>query len=333
MKTLKTFIFFERLPIEIQLEIFAFFSVKLRLTCAKVSKSFKKLADNELYWKKKCLYHREDLTSSTLHPIFENDWKSYILSFLFGRCICCRKKTACDNEILNVLICKKCEKSNDKFKTITVTECKKLYKVDLLATDLKYHPYINRYNMMCRNYLLTDVKNLIGEDKMENALMLSKQRSEKLLKTKKRKYDETVDKIMKLEDLPNIHHITRRIFTREENEQYEKRKSVLIMRLKNENLILRDDSQLCDSYINGEENDIEEVISTMKRMKGYHGGTNFSDQWNAYTDKLNLKDYEELSKTKRQEFENFLWKSYIKCIDQTDDKNELNDDDESDDDE
>jgi hypothetical protein len=146
-------------------------------------------------------------------------------------------------------ICNNC-KELDKYNLITKTSSKEIYLLDNDdLTHLKKYEGENRYGPVTY-YTKEDLINYTAE-KYNFELFNFNERLEEL--------KQIVNK--KKEDKRKMLEIKR-------NEKRDKRKESLIKHLKNAGLELRDDSQLCENYINGDKTfTIKFIVRRMCEMK------------------------------------------------------------------
>jgi len=144
---------------------------------------------------------------------------------------------------------------NNKNKMITATDCKKEWYLndnDLLNLNV-ISTYNKKYKKMMRLYYKNEIIEYVlikyGGSKKFYEFINNK------INNKNKRFLNKADKI-------------------------NKRKELLIEKLKEHNLTLRNDSVVCDDYINGIRDDINEVVMTMVEMNYYMTKTNYKSIMN-----------------------------------------------------
>ncbi len=183
-------------------------------------------------------------------------------------CYECTKKTVRKFNFNDILLCKKCENNSlnnsDKYRQISKTDAKEQFYLnddDLKKIQSKIikNP-IYGYTGFMTLYLYTDVIQLVNEKydnfeeyKIEKEKILNKKRTKRLENKRLRS---------------------------------EIRKSELINELNKYRLQLRNDSKLCDNYINIKKKNInlQQVVHEMCIMKFLYDYTNYEERRNNYID-------------------------------------------------
>jgi len=292
------------LPRDMIFEIIKYLGVYNILILARTCKELKKYCYSDNLWKKRWkIIHKE-----IIHEDFINNIKDVYMSNYTNRCYLCRKITMRKYSIVPCLLCIKCN-SNENFKTIGKSEIINIYKF----RDLSSLRYIS-YSKAAFAYRMKDVVKLInsvhGEDYMDKIIKKRKIRSDLLSERKKKKRENELSNLkLQIDGLTikflNISHLLKPL----DEKQSEKRLELLNALTKN-NLVFRQDSELCNSYVTGNcDKCLCEIIETMKRMKFIHGNNNFNEELtNLYVSdrfiKYEIEDY----------FEQKMWNLYFEAI-------------------
>ena len=215
---------------------------------------------------------------------------------------CNRTPLACRAFVL----CGKCIEG----RTISATECKRQWNLndnDLSNLTVSWL-YIRRYRKSCRFFYLPEVREFVlikhgGTTRLQEFLTKKEQRILRLRDTKRNKAEavrqRTEDLVQrlsqegllmqhsteacdmyinnKMDDIEGAVGSVRAAKEKKDRERTARqdRKEMLMQRLAERGLALRDDSAVCSDYISGKRNDIDEVVTTMMQMNYFFTRTKY----------------------------------------------------------
>ena len=176
-------------------------------------------------------------------------------------CEVCNRKTKCINYFYNNRICRSCEKDNDKYKTITKTTAKKEYflndddleKIDCLEVNNPHYSCASSMKLYCVNQVIK-----LADEKYKSSFDQVKREKEEKRKIRQR------NKKIKLKE-------------KENNEN--KRRQELQQALFKYDLKIREDSRLCQGYIDGSINwELTNVVKMCCEMHWLYNYTDYRSQ-------------------------------------------------------
>ncbi|KAI8820504.1 uncharacterized protein EV422DRAFT_73394 [Fimicolochytrium jonesii] len=224
-----------KLPLELKDAIANLLDVKSLARLSMVDRNWNMSIDNDDFWERSC--RRRGLKKST--RVSEISHKNLVVSSCTKRCVrCLGKKASPSVFVSNLYLCRPCGKSDTK---ITVTRARKEYKLN--DQDLAGLPHVFVENPHYRNasamtlYQLSDIvakahDKYGGPEGLLEAQEKGKKRSEAILRTKAIKRDE--------------------------------RRAALEAALEAVHLELREDSVMCEKYVNGVSRfSLEETVGIM----------------------------------------------------------------------
>ncbi len=259
----------ESIPIFIWLDqIIPQLSPKKILQLASVSKFFAELLSKQStqLWIRLCKINGFDVYQALSANI-----KDVFISHAWNACFICHNKRSSYSELVDVFVCRNCY-GEPPFETISPTMAKKVYHINNDAfVGLRYITYTSRAygrrGQQCQLYLVSEVKQRAYEiygskEEWKRADKRSKQRKTKLAKTKAKREEEK---------------------TRQKEELEAKRKAILVSALAKKNIQFREDSTLCEAYIEGSTNrSLKEIVEIMFKMKILYTETNYEAEWDDY---------------------------------------------------
>lgn len=234
-----------------------------------------------------------------LSPLFElQDMKSASISKTLERCISCHQLSSVSCVMFHCVLCQSCRYlEGGRYQLMSATSAKKKFKIKDESLDaLNYQVYKNQYRKDSYYYWIKDLHHVAiqvhgSEEGLSKAIEKSQQRSLKLKETKERKLVE-FEKVKK------------------------ERRKVLSQALKKYDLVIRDDSWVCQNWIENRLDDgdwpVERAIAIVYKMNVLHTKCNFARRWRE--ERENLFEYipHDEFKVFRQGVEDEVFDEYLR---------------------
>jgi DNA repair protein len=176
------------------------------------------------------------------------------------KCVECGKDTSVMFEILDIPLCRKCQKNNEKYKMITKTRAMAEYRLKKDELFKLKHIEVKNPHYASAAPMILFLKSQVEE------IALEKWGDWETIKQEIAKRQSIGEKIRKSKE-----------------EAKKKREEMLIKALNKKGLDLRNDSMLCRNYINGRTLcTLDEVVQIMERAYERHTKTPYDSLWKKY---------------------------------------------------
>jgi hypothetical protein len=164
------------IPVELIEYILNYLNIKDSISFLSVNKYNRKIIDSSYFWSVK-LQQDYNYNYTFVRSKKPSDYTSLLISkyqsFFKTLCTVCTKKTVCIHPFYKILVCKKCEVNNIKYKTVCQSYIFK--NLGLIKKDLEnviYHKIFNRLNSKrpIKMYLLSNINTIVSNKFPNNSL-------------------------------------------------------------------------------------------------------------------------------------------------------------------
>jgi len=282
----------DQLPPEILEHIFEYVGLNTRFVCSQVCKSWRVVATDEIFWKGRCealqrtVQHNKSQDKSQPElwfQLFITEWRHIL-------CTSCEGKKGKPFKWTKERLCDDC-RSLKKYQVITKSEAVSHYRLREEHLDELFCVYTNnryRRDAPIRLYLRTQVREMSlrvhgSKEARLNSIQKSKERSAKAQKTRQ--------------------------------DNMNRRMNELTAALQAQGLTLRNDSRLCQGYINGsvKTHSVEMIVEVMLKHKMLYEQLHCHKRFKRWVKNRGIEECRLLEKTiseAREQFKDRLWDAY-----------------------